>query len=69
MQIFEIKSHEKYLYVNFSVPDFMNIQPTTFALHSNMPFYGSNTSLLFQLQHWSLAVTKTVLKFCLDFFF
>lgn len=35
------KLNEKYLYINFPVPYFMNIQTIAFALHSNVPCYGS----------------------------
>jgi hypothetical protein len=44
------KSCEKYLYINFSVPNFMNIQIIAFALHSSVPCYGS------RLPYWSTAL-------------
>ena len=49
------KSHEKYLYINFSVPNFKNIQTIAFALHSCVPCYGS------RLPYWSTALRYLVM--------
>jgi len=61
------KLNEKYLYINFSVPNFTNIQTVAFALHSNVPCYGSRLPY-WSTTLWYLVVTNVVLKLFTHFF-
>lgn len=61
------KLHEKYLNINFSVPNFINIQTVAFALHINVPCYGSRLPY-WSTTPWYLVVTNMVLKLFTHFF-